>query len=77
MINTFVSRVRECVGAGLAPPGILCFLEDEEDCLYWYFDSLRYSAEHVCIIYEDGSAQLLSRDEDECLLFAALWELER
>ena len=31
----------------------------------------------VAIVYPDGSAQLLSRGEDECLLFAALWELER
>ena len=32
---------------------------------------------YVALIYPDGSAQLLSRDEDECLLFAALWELEK
>ena len=32
---------------------------------------------YVAVVYPDGSAQLLSRDEDECLLFAALWELER
>ena len=25
----------------------------------------------------DGTPALLSRDEDECLLFATLWELER
>ena len=31
----------------------------------------------VAAVYPDGSAQLLSRDEDECLLFATLWELER
>jgi len=31
----------------------------------------------VAIVYPDGSAQLLSRDEDECLLFQTLWELER
>ena len=31
----------------------------------------------VAVTYLDGSAQLLSRDEDECLLFATLWELER
>ena len=29
----------------------------------------------AAVIYPDGSAQLLSRDEDACLLFAALWEL--
>ena len=31
----------------------------------------------VAAVYPDGSAQLLSRDEDECRLFATLWELER
>ena len=31
----------------------------------------------VAVIYPDGSAQLLSRDEDECLLFTTLWELEK
>ena len=31
----------------------------------------------VAIVYPDRSAQLLSRDEDECLLFATLWELEK
>ena len=29
----------------------------------------------VAVVYLDGSAQLLSRDEDECRLFATLWEL--
>ena len=32
---------------------------------------------YVALIHTDGSAQLLSRDEDECLLFATLWELEK
>ena len=32
---------------------------------------------YVALIYTDGSAQLLSRDEDECLLFATQWELGR
>ena len=31
----------------------------------------------VAAVYPDRSAQLLSRHEDECLLFATLWELER
>ena len=31
----------------------------------------------AAIVYPDGSAQLLSRDEDECLLFQTLWELEK
>ena len=76
MINAFVSRIRACVAAGLMPPGILCFRR-RGGTFYWYSDALRDSVNHVCIIYADGSAQLLSRDEDECLLFAALWELER
>ena len=32
---------------------------------------------YVALIHTDGSAQLLSRDEDECLLFQTLWELGR
>ena len=31
----------------------------------------------AAVIYPDGSAQLLSRDEEECLLFQTLWELEK
>ena len=31
----------------------------------------------VAAVYPDGSAQLLSRDEAECRLFATLWELGR
>ena len=32
---------------------------------------------YVALIHTDGSAQLLSRHEDECLLFQTLWELGR
>ena len=38
-----------------------------------YFEESPFAA----VIYPDGSAQLLSRDEDACLLFQTLWELER
>ena len=41
-------------------------------------DSVRSWFNHTpfaAVIYPDGSAQLLSRDEDECLLFQTLWEL--
>ena len=31
----------------------------------------------VVAFSHDGSAQLLSRDEDACLLFQTLWELEK
>ena len=41
---------------------VLCYLENSQ---------------LAAVIYPDGSAQLLSRDEDACLLFATLWELER
>ena len=34
-------------------------------------------ATHAAIVYPDGSAQLLSRDEAECRLFTTLWELGR
>ena len=52
----------------------------------WTMDYSPYSAgvrgyaersPFVAAVYPDGSAQLLSRDEDECLLFTTLWELER
>ena len=39
--------------------------------VFHYFEKSPF----VAVIYPDGSAQLLSRDEDECLLFATLWEL--
>lgn len=34
-------------------------------------------ATYVAVIWPDGSAQLLSRDEAECRLFTTLWELGR
>ena len=43
-----------------------------------YSEGVRGYAERspfVAAVYPDGSAQLLSRDEDECRLFATLWEL--
>lgn len=37
-----------------------------------------YTDDTWCVLLgSDGSAQLLSRDEDECLLFATLWELSK
>ena len=41
--------------------------------LYEYLSKSPFAA----VVYPDGSAQLLSRDEDECLLFTTLWELEK
>lgn len=37
-----------------------------------------YTDDTWCVLLgSDGSAQLLDRDENTCLLFATLWELER
>ena len=41
--------------------------------VHYYLENSQLAA----VIYPDGSAQLLSRDEDECLLFQTLWELEK
>ena len=41
--------------------------------IHGWFNNTPFAA----IVYPDGSAQLLSRDEDECLLFQTLWELEK
>lgn len=41
-------------------------------------NKMRFSkATFVAIVYPDGSAQLLSRDEGACRLFTTLWELGR
>ena len=72
MINAFVSAVREYVRDDGCRPVVLGAYE------FPAFDPLRrYPLDYICRVHEDGSAQLLSRDEDECLLFAALWELGR
>jgi len=37
-----------------------------------------YTDDTWCVLLgSDGSAQLLDRDEDECLLFQTLWELAK
>ena len=46
---------------------------DDDDEVLDFFNKSPF----VAAVYPDRSAQLLSRDEDECLLFATLWELER
>lgn len=79
-LSALVLAVRRYIAA--APPrrGLVGARAGRESVLY-YADHPRYpryhSLDYVCIVYADGSAQLLSRDEDECLLFATLWELER
>jgi hypothetical protein len=45
----------------------------DSDIVRVWFDITPFAA----VIYPDGSAQLLSRDEEECLLFQTLWELEK
>ena len=63
----------EC-GVGAERPWVWTFSDVAVDpnVGQWLSESV-----YVALIHTDGSAQLLSRDEDECLLFATLWELER
>ena len=65
------------------PGGVMLVECDEVMCVWDVFrsansrtvqDYLKRSP-FVAVVYLDGSAQLLSRDEDECRLFATLWEL--
>jgi len=64
------------VGRGAAYE-VVCLIE--YDVVSYERNVLVYltNSPFVAALYPDGSAQLLSRDEDECLLFATLWELER
>ena len=64
---------------------VVCLVEYEVVPYLWVLD-VSYernglvhlaNSPFVAAVYPDGSAQLLSRDEDECLLFTTLWELER
>ena len=77
MINAFVSAVRGYVRDDGCRPVVLGAHESQVSVLYYVDPLRRYPLDYVCRVYEDGSAQLLSRDEDECLLFATLWELGR
>ena len=77
MINAFVSAVRGYVRDDGCRPVVLGACESPAFVLYYVDPLRRYSFDYVCRVHADGSAQLLSRDEDECLLFATLWELER
>ena len=45
--------------------------ESRVSVLYYVDPLRRYPLDYVCRVHEDGSAQLLSRDEDECLLFCS------
>jgi len=77
MINAFVSAVRGYVRDDGCRPVVLGAYEFPAFVLYYVDPLLRYPLDYICRVHEDGSAQLLSRDEDECLLFATLWELGR
>ena len=87
-VQEFVDGVRREVHreeqhSGL-PGGVMLVECDKVMCCVWDVfrsansrpvqDYLKRSP-FVAAVYPDGSAQLLSRDEDECLLFATLWEL--
>lgn len=76
-LSALVLAVRRYIAA--APPrrGLVGARAGRESVLYYADHPWYHSLDYVCIVYADGSAQLLSRDEDECLLFATLWELER
>jgi len=77
VINAFVSAVRGYVRDDGCRQLVLGAYESQEFVLYYVDPLLRYPLDYICRVHEDGSAQLLSRDEDECLLFATLWELGR
>jgi len=86
-VQEFVDGVRREVHreeqhSGL-PGGVMLVGCDKVMCVWDVFrsannrgvrDYLKRSP-FVAVVYLDGSAQLLSRDEDECRLFATLWEL--
>ena len=87
-VQDFVDEVRcgmrrEERYSGL-PGGVMLVECDKVMCCVWDVfrsansrpvqDYLKRSP-FVAVVYLDGSAQLLSRDEDECRLFATLWEL--
>ena len=77
MINAFVSAVRGYVRDDGCRPLMLGAYESRASVLYYVDPLRRHHLDYICRVHEDGSAQLLSRDEDECLLFATLWELGR
>lgn len=77
MINVFVSAVRKYVRDDGCRPLVLGAYESQAFVLSYSHPPWFRTHDYICRVHEDGSAQLLSRDEDECLLFAALWELGR
>ena len=86
--RVFVEVVREAVGSGThkCPPMFVEWSAGAWGPWVWTFSDVavdpyvkKWLSEsvYVALIHTDGSAQLLSRDEDECLLFQTLWELEK
>ena len=75
-LNTFVRAVRDAVLVGVGTAGIFGANVGREHHVFRVGGPWR-GCSYVCRVYPDGSAQLLSRDEDACLLFQTLWELEK
>ena len=86
--RAFVEVVREAAGShrSRVPPLFVEWGVGTERPWAWTFSDVTIypnvkqwlsESVYVALIHTDGSAQLLSRDEDECLLFQTLWELEK
>ena len=86
--RAFVDVVREAAGShrSRVPPLFVEWGVGTERPWVWTFSDVTIypnvrrrlsESVYVALIHTDGSAQLLSRDEDECLLFQTLWELEK
>ena len=84
----FVAAVKEVVRSGThkCPPMFVERGVGAERPWVWTFSAVTSAlcvrqwlseSVYVALIHTDGSAQLLSRDEDECLLFTTMWELEK
>ena len=76
-LNTFVRAVRDAVRVGVGTPATFGVRAGRERVPYRLISASRAGYSCVCRVCPDGSAQLLSRDEDGCLLFQTLWELGR
>ena len=86
--RAFVEVVREAAGShrSRVPPLFVEWSAGAWGPWVWMFSAVTIypnvrrrlsESVYVALIHTDGSAQLLSRDEDECLLFTTLWELEK
>ena len=86
--RAFVEVVREAAGShrSRVPPLFVEWSAGAWGPWVWTFSAVAGAVRvrqwlsesvYVALVHTDGSAQLLSRDEDECLLFQTLWELEK